>query len=335
MNESREAVKMHVQIAEMLNYLVVNDRIIHAYLFTGDKGMGKRDIARFFAHSLVCFHPDVNGACGVCSSCRLFLNSTNADYQEIEPEGSSIGVEEIKKLFEDVNIKPLYSKRRVYCIFEADKMTVQAQNSLLKTLEEPPEHVVILLTASNYESLLDTVKSRAVRINIKPISPKIILQYLNMYDKDENYKYFASLFSGGNPGKAKMLMESEKLMTLRHQIIDGLFSIAEKKTNAAAPANNLQKAIIENKDDIEFIFEVMLTFARDVITVLTDGQNPVLINYDKKGIIFESAKRLNLYNMLAFTDTICDMFIKLKRNVNFQLLAEVVFATITEVLTDD
>ena len=335
MNGSSIAVEIHEQIADMLKYRVMNDRIVHAYLFAGDKGMGKKVLARFFAHSLVCFSPDFNGACNVCPACRLFLNSTNADCRETEPEGSSIGVDQIKKLFEDVNVKPLYSKRKVYSIFEADKMTVQAQNSLLKILEEPPRHVVILLTASNYESLLDTVKSRVVRINIKPVSPKIIFEQLAAYRQDENYKYFVSLFSGGNPGKAKIMMESEKLILLRHEIIEGLYQIVENKTTSLVSANNLQKIIIENKEDIEFILEVMTTFARDVIVALTCAQNPVLINYDKKGIIFESAKRLNLYSMIAFTDTIYDMFVKLKRNVNFQLLAEVVFATIMEVLTYD
>ena len=159
------------EVLDNLKNALAEERVSHAYIFTGPEGIGKRTIAKSFAEALLCENSTVLLPCGSCQACLLFQGGTNPDFRRVKIEGASIGVDEIRGIQSDVNIKPLYSKRKVYIIEDADKMTVQAQNSLLKTLEEPPAYAVIVLTTSNYKALLETVRSRAQRIDFKKNTP--------------------------------------------------------------------------------------------------------------------------------------------------------------------
>jgi DNA polymerase-3 subunit delta' len=149
-------------IIENLRHSLSSGRTGHAYVFAGPKGVGKRTVARIFASLLLCESGSSGSSCGVCTACRLTDAGTNPDFTLLEPAGSSIGVDEIRALQSDIIIKPAYSKRKIYLIAEADKLTLQAQNCLLKTLEDPPPYGIIIMTASNYNSLIETIRSRVI-----------------------------------------------------------------------------------------------------------------------------------------------------------------------------
>ena len=159
-------------VKKYLTNCIENKNFSHSYIFSGIKGIGKYTFAKDFAKCIL-------------------EDSMMQDYYELGPDGKSIKVSQIRELQNVINIKPTFSKKSVYIIDDADLMTIEAQNSLLKTLEEPPEYVVIILIVHNERSILSTVKSRCVNIKFNKLSDKDIKKYflkndLNFEDKNIN-----------------------------------------------------------------------------------------------------------------------------------------------------
>ena len=164
------------KIKRELQEIVKNNSISHSYLFSGEEGIGKKLFAKEFSRMLLCLKN--NKACGECSSCVKFDSENNPDFSIIEPDGNSIKIAQIRELQEYVYIKPIVSSKKVFIINDSDKMTEEAQNSLLKTLEEPPEYIIIILVASNENKLLNTIKSRCLKIGFNNIDKKELIQYI-------------------------------------------------------------------------------------------------------------------------------------------------------------
>lgn len=159
-------------VKKYLTNCIENKNFSHSYIFSGIKGVGKYTFAKDFAKCIL-------------------EDSMMQDYYELGPDGKSIKVSQIRELQNVINIKPTFSKKSVYIIDDADLMTIEAQNSLLKTLEEPPEYAVIILIVHNERSILSTVKSRCVNIKFSKLSDKDIKKYflkndLNFEDKNIN-----------------------------------------------------------------------------------------------------------------------------------------------------
>ena len=171
------------EIKESLINSVKNNKISHSYLFIGTEGIGKKLIAQEFAKMILCI--EENKYCNKCKSCIEFNTNNNPDFKIIEPDGNSIKIEQIRELQRKVSEKPIISKRKVYIINDSDKMTIEAQNCLLKTLEEPPEFITIILIGSNESLFLSTIKSRCMILHFNRISNDKILEYL---DKNYNLK---------------------------------------------------------------------------------------------------------------------------------------------------
>lgn len=159
-------------VKKYLTNCIENKNFSHSYIFSGIKGVGKYSFAKDFAKCIL-------------------EDSMMQDYYELGPDGKSIKVAQIRELQNVINIKPTFSKKSIYIIDDADLMTIEAQNSLLKTLEEPPEYAVIILIVHNERSILSTVKSRCVNIKFSKLSDKEIKKYflkndLNFEDKNIN-----------------------------------------------------------------------------------------------------------------------------------------------------
>jgi len=146
-------------------------------MFIGEQGIGKKLIAKEFAKMILCENFDEN-ECNKCKSCVEFNSGNNPDYVFIEPEGKNIKIEQIREMQNKVIEKPINSSKKVYIIDDADSMTKEAQNCLLKTLEEPPEYIVIILIVSNENKVLTTIKSRCMKVNFKKLNDEDIKKYL-------------------------------------------------------------------------------------------------------------------------------------------------------------
>ena len=172
----------HEQVKEALMRAAAERRPGHAYILEGDTGSGRRMLAKAFAMSLVC--ENFGGGrpmepCGVCKGCRQCLTDNHPDIQVVTHEKASIGVDDIRvQLVNDMQVRPYEAPYKVYLVPEAEKMTVQAQNALLKTLEEPPEYGVILLMTTNADLFLPTIRSRCTHLAVRPLPDQTVRQAL-------------------------------------------------------------------------------------------------------------------------------------------------------------
>lgn len=316
------------EIIESLKTQLENNKIGHAYIFSGPQGIGKRFVAKIFSAALLCNEPDKDGCCGKCQACRLFMNNSNPDYYVIEPDGTSIGVDDIRKMQQHIVIRPLYSDRKVYVITEAEKMTVQAQNCLLKTFEEPPGYAVIILTASNYEGLLETIRSRGVRYTFKKNSNLEVMEFLKKSNKLKNgMTDFVVSYSEGIIGRALELLESEDFNSIREETIGILSRLNDKKLGDVFKIYDFFE---ENKDSVDTIFGIMTSFYRDLLVASVSGNENILINSDKKDIILKYAARFSADKLMESIRILEDTHRMLKQNANYQLAIEVMLMKLQE-----
>ena len=195
-------------IKELLTNAVKNNKTSHSYMFVGTDGIGKKMIAKEFAKMILC--TDENKYCGTCKSCIEFDGENNPDFRIIEPDGNSLKIEQIREFQNKVSEKPIISNRKVYIINDSDKMTTEAQNCLLKTLEEPPEFVTIILIGFNESAFLDTIKSRCMILHFNKISDENILRFLEEnYQTKVNSQIMLEAFQG-SIGKAIQLQDKQE-----------------------------------------------------------------------------------------------------------------------------
>ncbi len=202
---------------ELSNAIKLN-KYSHSYLFLGTAGIGKKLMAKEFAKMILCEGKEKY--CNKCKSCLEFDSHNNPDFQEIEPDGNAIKIEQIREMQKKVIEQPIIASRKVYLIDDADTMTREAQNCLLKTLEEPPEFVNIILLGSNESNFLSTIKSRCTIIKFEDIPNQEIKNYLkekyNLPDVPESILEASS----GSIGKAEILKDKQELYLAIAQVIN-------------------------------------------------------------------------------------------------------------------
>ena len=211
----QEAMKEHLQNA------IKTGKVSHAYIMNGERSSGKEFIARIFAKTLQCEKGGTD-ACGECHSCKQADSNNQPDIIRVTHEKpNSIGVEDIRsQVNNDMAIKPYSSPYKIYIINEGEKMTVQAQNALLKTLEEPPAYGVLLILTTNVEALLPTIVSRCVVLNMKPVRDDIVRKFLMEDMQIPDYKANVCVaFARGNIGRAKLLASSEDFDNVKEEAV--------------------------------------------------------------------------------------------------------------------
>ncbi len=308
---------------------VRNERVGHAYIFSGPSGIGKKSVAKAFAGMLLCKEL-VNGTrCGSCMPCQLFLNGSNPDFYVIGQGGSSIGIDEIRNMQSDVIVKPMYSKRKVYLIQNAENMTVQAQNCLLKTLEEPPGYAVLILTTSNYFSLMETIRSRSLRYNFIKNNFQEVKDFLKEKIGNENKEIdFLASYADGVIGKALELAESTEFTDIRKKTFNMLDTLS--KESKLVQIFDMYDLFEKNKDNVDIIFDVMILFYRDVLACKKTGKENMLINSDKKDMIISNASNYTTQKLIRNVECIEEARKNIKQNANYQLSIEVMLMRLQE-----
>lgn len=231
---------------QLLTEIIESKNISHGYMFLGISGIGKFLFAKEFAKAILC---NEQIGCNKCKSCIEFDSSNNPDYQVIEPDENSIKIEQIRVMNSKIYEKPIISSKKVYIINNADLMTKEAQNCLLKTIEEPPEYAVIILVGANENMFLNTIRSRCVKINFNKINDEELTKILTeRYEFNGITENMLRLFSGSIEkainlqGKQDIYMEIENMFNNldRVNIIDLL---------------NKKEIITKNKEEINNILE--------------------------------------------------------------------------------
>lgn len=316
------------EVINSLKAVLKDNSTRHAYIFAGPEGIGKRMVAKVFASALLCSERNSFASCETCQSCKLFQSGTNPDFYVLEAEGASISVDDIRKMQQDISIRPMYFAKKVYLIAEADKMTVQAQNCLLKTLEEPPGYAVIILTAINTNSLLETIKSRSIIYNFRKNTDEEVKSYIQKIKGHELSGIdFIVSYADGVIGKAIELIESEDFRLNRDKVIEIISKLSSSNLIEVFDAYDFFE---ENKDNIDSILDIMLMFYRDLLIAKKTGNENILINSDKKDIILKNMDRFEISRLIENIAAIEEARKNIKQNANYQLVIEVMLMKLQE-----
>jgi len=238
--------------------------ISHSYMFIGTKGIGKKEFAKEFAKAILCNNEE-NKLCGDCKSCIEFVNGNNPDYYEIglEEEENSIKIETIRQMQKKVQELPIVSNRKVYIIDDSEYLTKDAQNCLLKTLEEPPEFVTIILIVSNENKILNTIKSRCLKIYFNDLSNEELSKYIS--ENLEHNKFTESMLKacGGSIGKAKQISDKKEIYESLEQIFNNIESYS--LLDVMPKVEFLYKSKDEIQDILEYLNTIFIKKARENI----------------------------------------------------------------------
>lgn len=317
------------QIVEHFQNALKSKKISHAYIINGERSSGKEFIAKIFAMALQCESGEIE-PCNECHSCKQALSGNHPDIIKVTHEKpATVGVEDIRNgVNNDVVIKPYSSKWKIYIINEAEKMTVQAQNALLKTLEEPPTYAVILLLTSNPEALLPTIQSRCVVLNMKPVPDDIVKNYLMKELHIPDYKAdVCTAFARGNLGKAKALAASEEFDNIKTEAVSLLKYIRDMEITDIMSAI---KKINDYKIDIYDYLDILSVWYRDVLLFKATNDANHLIFKDEIKYIKKVSNQSAYEGIEIILDALEKAKARLRANVNFELTMELLLLTIKE-----
>ena len=321
----------HKNIIKYIQNAVTADAVSHAYILNGERGSGKKLLANLFAMSLQCENRDEDGdACGKCRSCRQAAGGNQPDIIRIMHEKpNTISVDDIRtQINNDIVIKPYSSKYKIYIIPEADLMSAQAQNALLKTIEEPPEYAVIMLLTENAEALLPTIRSRCVMMKLRNIKDQLVKKYLMEQMEIPDYKADVCVaFAQGNMGKAIMLATSEYFNEIKEEVVHLLRNIDEMNVSELMDA---VKKCMTYKMEINDYLDMIAIWYRDVLIYKATKNVDRVVFSDQLRYIKARASKSSYEGIENILDAIEKAKARLKANVNFELTMELLLLTIKE-----
>lgn len=287
----------------ILKETITKGNILHSYMFFGTEGIGKKLFALEFAKMILCENQK-NSPCEKCKSCIEFNSNNNPDFFFIEPDGNSIKINQIRNMQKGILEKPIISSKKVYIINNAETMTKEAQNSLLKTLEEPQEYVVIILIVSDENSMLPTIKSRCTKIFFEKISDENLKTYIKEKIGDVHFEESMIKLSEGSIGKCIEISKKQEILKKIEDFINNIENMDEVQIINASSYFN------ENKEDINLIL--------DYIYILIFNKTKEFSNKIK--YIFAMEKVQNAKKKLSksnnFDMTIDNMLIEIWREIN-------------------
>lgn len=319
----------HEEIIRHLKNAMESGKVSHSYIFTGEAGSGKKLLATTFAMTLQCERGGTE-PCQKCDSCKKAQGKNHPDIIMVSHEKpGTITIDEVRdQVIHDVDIKPYCSAHKIYIIPDADLMTVQAQNALLKTIEEPPEYAVIMLLTSNADALLPTILSRCVRLDLKVVDDSLVKKYLmeRLHIPDYQAEVDAS-FAQGSIGKAKEAATSEEFSQMTQNALKILkyankmevYELADEIRNLASDKQNINDYL----DIFQFWF-------RDVLMFKATREIDNLVFKQEINFIKEQASLRSYENLEKILEALDKTKVRLRANVNFELALELLFLTIRE-----
>lgn len=319
----------HEQVITHLQNAIAMDKISHAYIINGPDKSGKKMLAEAFAMALQC-ESGGNEGCMECHSCKQAINRNQPDIIYVSHEKpNTISVDDIRsQVNNDIVIKPYSSKYKVYIIDEAEKMNPQAQNALLKTIEEPPAYAVILLLTTNADMFLPTILSRCVTLNIKVVADEVIKHYLmKQYLIPDYHAEVCVAFAQGNVGKAILLASSSDFNELKSAVLQLMKRLDDIELYEMAAAI---KQINEYKLSINDYFDLIMIWFRDILYFKATNDVNGLIFKDEVYEIKRQAEKSSYRGIETILEALEKAKLRLNANVNFDLVIELLLLTIKE-----
>ena len=313
---SFESIIGHNSIKNQISNSIKLNKLSHAHLLVGRDGIGKSILAKNIGLKILGKDQD----------------KQYVDLMEwhIEKNKSTIGVNSIRALIEEINKKPFEGDKKVIIIYDSDKMTVQAQNAFLKTIEEPPKNVTILLLCENIEVILDTIKSRCQIHKLKSLNSDEMGKFLKINYCDlslEEIKVIIA-FSDGIPGKAEKYIQDNNFKDIRNITLEILLKLNIAKTEEII---KYEKKLSNQKEKFEEILAAFLSYVRDTIIYKEIEDENLIINIDKLLDIKELANIFSFNKLNGIINIINETRENLDRNVNPGLAFEVMLFKMQEV----
>ena len=310
------------KILSLLDYSLKTNAVAHAYLLVGPRHMGKGTLAINLAQALNCDGPEL--PCGQCHSCQRILEGKHADVTPIGLDSKTeIGIDDIRGLQRLANLPPYEGKCKVFIIDDAEYLSTEAANSLLKILEEPPPRVVWLLLAAEEERLLPTIVSRCQRLELKPVPSERVQEVLvNSYNVDADKAKLLTQLCHGRLGWALLALVNDDILEQRAQRIDKLVSLLIAGLGQRfAYAQELASQFSQNRRVGAEIIEIWLDWWRDLM-LIKGGCQDAITNVDYKIALEEQARGLSLSDIKVFLANLCLLQEEISKNVNPRLAWE-------------
>lgn len=306
----------HDTIKNQIVNSIKGNRFSHALIVTGENGIGKSLIAKEIA-------------------IRLLGKAEEKQYVDIvefkmSKDKKSIGIDEIKSIIQETTKKPYEGDKKVIILYKADGMTEAAQNAFLKTIEEPPRGIFIILLCEKLENILDTIKSRCQVYKLNRLSEEEMLKFLNnkFENLSEDELKAVSAFSDGIPGRAERFLEDKSLMEIRDTVIDILKGICEGKLDKTLLYTEF---LLKYRGEWQEVLTYFLSYIRDTLIYKETGNKELIINIDKINEIKDIAEMFSFNKLNGIINIIKDTRSKLERNVNATLVFDSMLVKIQEV----
>lgn len=320
----------HKKIIDNLSMALQQQEVSHAYLIEGAVGLGRSMLAKQLAMAIACTSKGADKPCYSCSSCLKVISGNHPEIKWIQDE-NSIKIESIREIQKEIQLKPYEGQRKVFILHECEKMTLQAQNAFLKTLEEPPPYATIIMITVNSGSLLPTIVSRCQLLKLQPVENIKIQEYL-VGEKGVNLQEakVIAAYSMGNVGKALKMLEDAEFKQKREDLENITKELLKGKL---VDILELASFFTKEKSDVNEILDLLMSWYRDLLIYKETQHLDFIRNYDKIEEIVLQAKSLETYKLQKVILIIEDAKNKLRSNVNFQLNMEVMLLNIQEVLS--
>ena len=319
----------HEQIIEHLKTAIEMGKVSHAYILNGPDLSGKMMIAEAFARALLCEKQDPDG-CGECRSCRQSDDRNNPDIIYVKHDKpNTISVDDIRtQLNNDIVIKPYSNQYKIYIVDEAEKMNQQAQNALLKTIEEPPAYAVIMLLTTNADSFLQTIRSRCITLNLKSVKNDVIKSYLMTEKKIPDYQAdVCAAFAQGVVGKAIKLASSDDFNELKESALSLIKRLDDIDLYEMGEAI---KQISDYKLQVQDYFDLITVWYRDVLYMKATNDVNGIIFKDEVYDIKKQASKHSYHGIETIIEALDKAKLRINANVNFDLVIELLLMTIKE-----
>lgn len=288
------------------------NRLGHAYLFLGLSGCGKMETALDLALRINCDDQSLETACHQCPSCVKIIKNGHPDVNIIEViEGQSIKIEQIRQMLEAVSLRPFFSTRKIFIIKDAEKMTVESCNALLKTLEEPTSTSLIILTSSSEEKLLPTIRSRCQAVHFRPFTRREVSDYIeNLYEADKEAIQFVANYSEGSLGRAKELIEKD-IFEFKTDVIQE-FILSDG-------GDDFVKPVLADPVQTEQFLSILLSWVRDIILLKSGVKDQRLYHLDRIRDLQKFEQRFNFKELNQLFDDIINMSRQAAQNLNIKV----------------
>lgn len=318
-----ESITGHQQQIKLLENAINNSRVAHAYLFEGPDGVGKRLVALSFAQGLLCA---TGNSCNSCSACRKVQSNSHPDLFLLKTDASSIKIEQIRTLQQQLVLRPFEANHKICLIDDAERLTPEAANALLKTLEEPQSGTLIILISSQADKLLPTIRSRCQRLTFSRLSQQELARHLasNLALSATD----ASVLAAVSDGSFKRAFGQNLDLYLKNRplLIQSLSALSATST---IQTFELAEKLRLEKDLINEILEIFEMFFRDLLLYKKGFPTLAIINQDLLTLIQQQAMQFSTHQLLKKLEVVADARRHLSRNVNIHLALDHMLMQIT------